>query len=740
MTIASTGAERLRLGVAAWASETTNPNAGAGTSAALGSLWQRNGSYPARPTQLYSKVATADKGWVHENLVNLNVFNVKTYGAIGNGIHDDTASFQAAVDAAQTAGGGVVYVPPVNVNAGEFYKMTKVGAGPGVSINLANRQNITLLGDGYASLVKMSGDSGGGDWHMIRMFDGTQAIRIYNLNLDGGGVTNPDPGAQNHVIQCFGAQTVGHLGTKDVDIAFNFISGSSVGDFCQNIGNSNTGTVEDIRLLYNAQDVSKARSFTEAQRYTKRIQVHFNWIRGTPDNDIDFEPTGALAVPPMEWSILGNQIDHQSHATASITLAGIGSAIPNTHCLCAYNIINNGGDIQGNNVAATVIKGNIVTVNSTAGDQVLRFFDLCVDLLITGNVAVSQNNAGTAGARAAVGIVQANGHQGAQCIIEDNILSTIDGRSIDLELNEGIANGNVCVCDNAVDGSASAIFNDSINAELDHFTAYGNLVLGITARINIGINYAADGGNNVRNTSASFNFIRHCATGIFWSRATTETQTDWRIANANNIVDESTASVVITPTTNPITLEGSAGPGVQWDQIGVAAGPAGNVAAPKGSMCVSTVGGSGVTLFYKESAVGVSGGTAGWVGVGGMELALGAKSLSTATASRFLAPGGQGLLVETTVAVAIAMPRAGTLRNARLRCVAGTGGSTVQFVGQVNGVDNSLGFTVNNTSTTGNNTSNTKTVTPGDLVSFVTRKGSAPTTPQTNVQLTLELA
>lgn len=42
--------------------------------------------------------------------------NVKSYGAVGNGVTDDTAAFQCAVDAAAAAGGGTILVP-----AGTYY-------------------------------------------------------------------------------------------------------------------------------------------------------------------------------------------------------------------------------------------------------------------------------------------------------------------------------------------------------------------------------------------------------------------------------------------------------------------------------------------------------------------------------------------------------------------------------------------------------------------------------------------
>lgn len=78
------------------------------------------------------------------------VYNVKSplYGAIGDGTHDDTAAIQAALNAANAAGGGVVYLP-----AGQ-YKISS-------ALTMYNR--ITLRGDGdYVTNIVQSSTSANG--------------------------------------------------------------------------------------------------------------------------------------------------------------------------------------------------------------------------------------------------------------------------------------------------------------------------------------------------------------------------------------------------------------------------------------------------------------------------------------------------------------------------------------------------------------------------------------------------
>ncbi len=66
-------------------------------------------------------------------------YNVRSYGAMGNGTNDDAPAINAAIAAAAAAGGGVVYLP-----AGTY------SIGSGIIINA---DNITLKGDGRGNTI-----------------------------------------------------------------------------------------------------------------------------------------------------------------------------------------------------------------------------------------------------------------------------------------------------------------------------------------------------------------------------------------------------------------------------------------------------------------------------------------------------------------------------------------------------------------------------------------------------------
>lgn len=90
------------------------------------------------------------------------VFNVLSYGAVGNGVTDDSAAINAAVAAAVAIGGGTVFFPP-----GYTYLCNTS------SISITSSP-IKLLGGGDASIVKSTGNS--------------STICTINVTSEGGAV------------------------------------------------------------------------------------------------------------------------------------------------------------------------------------------------------------------------------------------------------------------------------------------------------------------------------------------------------------------------------------------------------------------------------------------------------------------------------------------------------------------------------------------------------------------------
>ncbi|MFC5666503.1 glycosyl hydrolase family 28-related protein [Kitasatospora misakiensis] len=78
-------------------------------------------------------------------------FDVRAYGAVGDGAHDDTAAVQGALDAAAAAGGGVVYFP-----AGKYLVVPTAGA-PALRVG---GNDIRLIGAGSRASMLVKGGNG----------------------------------------------------------------------------------------------------------------------------------------------------------------------------------------------------------------------------------------------------------------------------------------------------------------------------------------------------------------------------------------------------------------------------------------------------------------------------------------------------------------------------------------------------------------------------------------------------
>lgn len=85
-------------------------------------------------------------------------FNVRDYGATGDGTTDDRLAIQAAIDAAGAAGGGEVYFPPGTYKLTSYQTATYTDSSTAYFHLLVNFDNITFRGAGRSSIISSVAD------------------------------------------------------------------------------------------------------------------------------------------------------------------------------------------------------------------------------------------------------------------------------------------------------------------------------------------------------------------------------------------------------------------------------------------------------------------------------------------------------------------------------------------------------------------------------------------------------
>ncbi len=93
------------------------------------------------------------------------IYDVKAYGAVGNGVTDDTTAIQSAINAA-TVAGGIVFFPAATY----------------LSSSLDVKSNVTLLGVGPASIILCKPP--GGQTALLSIVSHTN-VRVLDLTVDG---------------------------------------------------------------------------------------------------------------------------------------------------------------------------------------------------------------------------------------------------------------------------------------------------------------------------------------------------------------------------------------------------------------------------------------------------------------------------------------------------------------------------------------------------------------------------
>lgn len=105
------------------------------------------------------------------------VYNVKeaAYGAVGDGVTDDTAAIQVAIDAANAAGGGIIYFPD-----GTYL----------ISSHLSLYSNISVFSDPGAIIRAQTAFNDKILYALGTIASHLSNIRLYNLTIQGNGASD----------------------------------------------------------------------------------------------------------------------------------------------------------------------------------------------------------------------------------------------------------------------------------------------------------------------------------------------------------------------------------------------------------------------------------------------------------------------------------------------------------------------------------------------------------------------
>jgi hypothetical protein len=120
-------------------------------------------------------------------------YNVKSYGALGNGSTDDAPAMQAALDACRLAGGGTVYFPPGTYMIGSQQGNQQYVSIPKPGLSIGSKTTVQGSGPGN-TIIKLTGGQDHG-YEMIMNWDNDTLVNtdiiVRDIEIDGTRGTPP---------------------------------------------------------------------------------------------------------------------------------------------------------------------------------------------------------------------------------------------------------------------------------------------------------------------------------------------------------------------------------------------------------------------------------------------------------------------------------------------------------------------------------------------------------------------
>lgn len=226
------------------------------------------------------------------------VYNVLDYGAVGDGTTDDLDAFQDAVDAAFTAGGGVVYVP---ARTYEFSSWTGNNSNVPAYYGLRLKTGVSLVADPGATILVVGGPGNGGLGAVIGndQTDGDTDIHISGLTVDMSAGT---AGALTVGVQFGNSVSAGapvaRCSVRNVTVLGSPYLGIQLRDGCTDfaVEGCSVLTAGDIGIQVGAG---------------QRGRIASNLVRDCADNAVDiYGDTGTTGDPnAADITVTGNVLE-----------------------------------------------------------------------------------------------------------------------------------------------------------------------------------------------------------------------------------------------------------------------------------------------------------------------------------------------------------------------------------------------------------------------------------------------
>jgi hypothetical protein len=376
------------------------------------------------------------------------IYSVKDYGALGDGVRDDTTAIQAAITAAAAAGGGVVYFPTGTYLCSKVGTITytNFGATQDYSLLIPASANLRFVGDGRGfTTIKKSTAAGLSDFNLIATTQvANNHLRFEHLTFDGAqtAANTPFTSNDNHLLLFSQVQ---YSSIDDCEIqnargggiyGWSMFAASITGSFFTNLDLS--GTQNAISL--NASAIG-------GEPYWGAVNVSGNTFYNNRQDDV--EVSGASGTTPYrDVNIIGNQFLRDNNLGLGIELLAVLSVGP-------VNIIGNqfygggGAVIQGTEV--NVIGNGFRAMNRTTPNGV----GIQVNNAANTSKTIIANNVLDTGTDTGIEV------QGTDLIVKGNIVT---GFATGILIDAG--GTRVRVLDNTIRGNTTALTDNGASSEI----------------------------------------------------------------------------------------------------------------------------------------------------------------------------------------------------------------------------------------------------------------------------------